>query len=112
MDISKMTTSEILAELNNRKQESENSSDSLVFGSIYNDCGVVVVEVFKKIENQNDLSFLHNYSLRTRVNSHRNYKGFYFKTSNFEMLENLANTNNRKLAEFVLMSNKVQFINL
>jgi hypothetical protein len=110
MDISKMTTEEILAELNKRDTITETDDIVLVFGSISNDSGTDFVEVFKEIKTPDDLAFLHNYSLRVRFNSHRNYKGFYFKTTEFEALEKNLNDNNEEFAKWVRQNERIEYM--
>lgn len=112
MDISKMTTEEILAELNKRETVIKTDDAVLVFGSIGNDSGTDFVEVFKKIKTPDDLVFLHNYSLRVRFNSHRDYKGFYFKTTKFEALEKNLNGNNEEFAKWVRQNEHIEYMEL
>jgi len=112
MDISRMTTEQILAELQKREEVPTTDDVVLVFGSISNDCGTDFVEVFKKIKTPDDLAFLHNYSLRVRFNSHRDYKGFYFKTTDFKQLEKNLNGNNEEFAKWVRQNDHIHYMEL
>lgn len=112
MDISKMTNEEILAELNKREAVPIVENEVLVFGSIGIDGGTNFVEVFKKIKTPEDLDFLTNYSLRVRMNSQRNYKGFYFKTKEFKALEKNLNENNEKFAKWVRQNDSMKYMQL
>jgi hypothetical protein len=110
MDISKLTTEQILAELKKREEVPNTDNVVLVFGSIGNDRGTDFIEVFKKIKTPDDLSFLHNYSLRMRINSHRDYKCFYFKTTDFEQLEKNLNDNNNEFAKWVRQNEHIHYM--
>lgn len=112
MDITQMKTEDILAELSRRENVTETDNAVLVFGSIGNDCGTDFVEVFKKIKTPDDLAFLHTYGLRVRMNSHRDYKGFYFKTTDFDKLEKNLNENNERFAEWVRQNNAIKYMQI
>lgn len=112
MDITQMKTEDILAELSRRENVTETDNAVLVFGSIGNDCGTDFVEVFKKIKTPDDLAFLHTYGLRVRMNSHRDYKGFYFKTTDFEKLEKNLNDNNERFAEWVRQNKAIKYMQI
>ncbi|MFA7307624.1 MAG: hypothetical protein WC026_13230 [Hyphomicrobium sp.] len=114
MEISKLSTTEILAELK-RRTDLENESESkptLVFGTICIDGGKHFVEAFKEIKTDKDLSFIRNLELRSRFNSHRNYRGFYFKTDNYKGLEESMKKDNCAFAEFIRSSKSINFIKL
>jgi hypothetical protein len=118
MNISDFTTDELLDELNKRSGENEietkedNSESVLVFGSIGNDAGKYFVEVFEKITSPDDLAFMKPYSIRVRFNSHRRYKGFYFKTDQFDKLKKSLDEDNEKFANWVKETNSIKFIEL
>ena len=112
MDISKMSTEKILAELQKREEISKTEDAVLVFGSTCNDMGKIYVEIFKEIKTPNDFSFLHSYSLRTRMNAHRGYKGFYFKTEDFKSLEKNLNDDHEGFTEWMSQNKSIKYINL
>lgn len=115
IDLSTCPTDIILAELEKRnrskKTEKTNNID-LVFGTIGIDGGTNFVEVFKKIKTEKDLDFLIFLSLRSRFNSHRQYKGFYFKTSDFNKLKKESNENNILFANWIRGNNNIKYISL
>jgi len=116
MDITKLSTEELLEELRKRNETQTETDDDkntvLVFGTIGIDQGHNFVEIFKKIEKPTDLDFLQQVSLRARFNSHRFYTGFYFKTDKFEELNKNLNDNNEDFADWIRENKKVKFIGL
>lgn len=115
MDINKMSTEQILAELNKRGEATDSDKtdkDVLIFGSIGNNSGANFVEIFREIKSPDDLQFLSNYSLRTRFNSHRDIKGFYFKSSEFKSLKKSMDENNETFADWVRQNKNIKFVQL
>ena len=112
MDISKLSTKEILEELEKRSATKEVKDNVLVFGTIGNDAGTNFVEVFKEIKTPNDLDFINQASLRARYNSHRQYKGFYFKTNEFKKLEKSLDEDNESFANWIRENNSVKYTRL
>jgi hypothetical protein len=111
MDISKLSTNEILEELNKRSVNSSNDQ-VLVFGTICVVEGNNFVEMFKEIKTEKDLDCLHRISLRARFNSHRNYLGFYFKTNQFKELKVNLNKDNKAFADWVKSTKNIKYIQL
>lgn len=114
MNITKISTKTLREELEKRIEQIEKTNDEfvLVFGSIGNDSGTPFVEIFKEIKFESDLDFLQTYSLRTRFNTHRDYKGFYFKTNKFKQLKQSLNANNEQFANWILSTNSIKFCKL
>lgn len=107
-----MTTEEILEELKKRENVSNTKDEVLVLGSIGNDGGTNFMEAFKKIKTPDDLDFLTTYALRARFNPHRKYKVFYFKTTDFDVLEKTFNNNNEDFANWILQNKHIQYVNI
>lgn len=112
MELRKIPTLELLAELKARQEKPEESNMVLVFGTICSDGGRDFVEMFKEIKTEKDLTFMQGLSLRARFNSHRNYRGFYFKTDVFEKLNKRLNEDNAGFAEWIKETGSVKFIGL
>jgi len=112
MDLSNLSTEEILTELEKRSTTKEVKNNVLVFGTIGNDAGSHFVEVFKEIKEPNDLDFINQVALRARFNSHRQYQGFYFKTDKFKELEQNLNKDNKSFANWVKENNSVKYTRL
>ncbi len=87
----------------------------LVFGTMGYDIDrrrgmVPFVEVFRKVEKIDDLEMLVAINLRGRFNTHRHYKGFYFKTDQFEKLEKLLEEDNEAFARWIDSTDSVKFM--
>jgi len=96
MELSELTTSQLLEEINKRDVKEKESGFVLVFGTMCNDGGNHFVEVFKEIKSEKDLTFYPTACLRARMNGHRSYKAFYFKTDKFEKLKETLNEEGKK----------------
>jgi hypothetical protein len=112
MDLTKLSTADILAELEKRSEVTKSDESVLVFGTIGIDAGSNFVEIFKEIKTEKDLDFINQVSLRARFNSHRYYQGFYFKTTEFEKLEKNLNDNNEQFANWIRETNSVKYTKL
>ena len=112
MDLTKLSTAEILAELEKRSEVKKNDEAVLVFGTIGIVDGTNFVEMFKKIKTKKDLNNLQQISLRARFNPHRHYQGFYFKTTEFDKLEKNLNDNNEEFANWIRETKSIKFIRL
>jgi len=112
MDLTKLTTEELLEELKRRSETKDKNKTVLVFGTIGIDGGSNFVEVFKEIKTEKDLNFLTQVSLRSRFNPHRYYQGFYFKTNEFGELEKNLKKDNEKFADWVRGCSSVKYIRL
>ena len=115
MDISKANTVDLLREINRRQEEKNTLKDGLlVFGVIGTEEGSNFAEMFKVLKAPSDLEFVSSMMVRSRINSHRFYRGFYFKTdlSNFEMLNENFKEQNESFANSILENKKVEYIKL
>lgn len=122
MDLGKATNEELFAEFSSRtKEEILSRKDfedvdpngifketSLILGSVCFYPEGPFVELFKKIENANDLKFLTSYRLRARMNGQRNYKLFYFKSTKFETLKKNLDENEKSFIEWLFSSVSVK----
>lgn len=92
---------------------SQKTNDTnVVFGTIGIDGGKYFVEVFKEIHKEYDLNFLSSISLRARINAHRNYQGFYFKTNDFVKLKKHFDEDNESFANWVKETESVKYVEL
>jgi hypothetical protein len=112
MNLTELSTAEILAELEKRSVVVNNKDAVLVFGTIGIDGDSSFIEVFKEIKIAEDLHFITQASLRARLNSHRYYQGFYFKTTDFAKLEKNLNNDNKAFAKWVRETKSIKFIGL
>jgi hypothetical protein len=77
-------------------------TDVLVFGTTCIDGKEDVVECFRVIEKPEDLPDMFVMEMRARLNSHRLYRKFYFKTTREsfdELKKSLENDNSRMAGE-------------
>jgi len=113
MDLSSLSTEEILTELEKRSVKTKETKETvLIFGTIGNDAGTFFVEVFREIKTPNDLDFLKTVSLRARFNSQRKYQGFYFKSDNFKELESSLDDDNEAFADWIIKNKSVKYTSL
>lgn len=112
MDLTKLPTADILAELEKRSGVDKSDEAVLVFGTIGIDGGSNFVELFKKIKTAKDLDFIDQVSLRARFNGHRHYQGFYFKTTEFEQLEKNLKEDNEQFADWIRQAKSVKYTRL
>ena len=95
MDISEMTTDELMTELNRRTQADveditiNTEKVILVVGTTCIYEKEDIIEMFIKVEKPGDLPDMRGLHLRSRFNSGRCYRLFYFKT-NIETFNTLS----------------------
>ena len=101
---------ELLAELERRSTPVDDTK--LIVGTICWDSGEQIVEMFKAINSEDDLKILSSVSLRARFNSHRQYKLFYTKSSDFKKLKTFSDADPVKFAEWVISQKHIKFENI
>ena len=112
-DLSSASIEDLRAELERRDTPQKDSGTALVVGTIGSDDGRPFIEVFRRVDSPDDLKqFNTGLAMRARYNSHRNYRGFYFKTDDFERLQSQLKADNSKLAEWVNTTASVKFFSL
>jgi|TARA_R110000787_G_scaffold11722_12_gene38530 hypothetical protein len=113
MDLIQLSTKEIVAELERRTETENKKSDlKLVCGTICQERNKFYLEVFKEIGSEKDLDFLTTTSLRSRFNSQRDYRFFYFKTNEFEILKAKAEENSLSFAKWVNANKAINFLSI
>jgi hypothetical protein len=112
MDISNITTEELMKEIETRSEKEKKDGYFNVIGTIGIDAGVDFVETFTKINSYNDLPDISAMRLRARFNSHRYYEFFYFKTNSFEVLKKNLNKDNEQFANWIRETESIKFIDL
>jgi len=123
MELSELTTSELLEEINKRDAKENDvkekeSGDVLVLGTMCEEHGNHFVEVFKEIESEKDLDFYSSACMRARINSQRKYKVFYFKTNKFKKLaetldkESKKNKNSNKFVKWINKTKAVKVFDI
>jgi hypothetical protein len=99
MNLSQFTKEQLQEELNKRLDQEENKPH-LVIAIGGKDGHSYFTECLKLVKDYKDMPDLSFWSLRARLNSHRFYKLFYFKTDqeNFDILENKVEEKNVELS--------------
>jgi hypothetical protein len=110
MELKDISTEALLAEL--EKREVKQTDGVLIVGTIGVDIDQPFVESFKKVESEKDLEFLWNASLRSRFNPQRRYRMFYFKSTDFDLLEEHYKSDNISFAKWVNETPSIKFKNI
>lgn len=109
MDLSKISKRELIEELNKRASVTSMSKGEpvLVVGTICDYPEGPMIELFNKVEKPEDLPS-ENYYLRVRINSHREYKRFYFKTDSYDALVERLNENPTSVSQWVMETDAIK----
>lgn len=111
MDLTEISSETLMEELKRRKLEPEDDF-SLVFGTICEERRKYYVEVFRKVKTPDDLNDYEILKLRSRFNPQRFYQGFYFKTDQFESLNERLNNNPEEFGKWIINNKSIKFYNL
>lgn len=87
----------------------EIKQECLVLGTICRYPEGYVAETFMKIQKPEDMPNIHKMSLRHRMNTHRDYKFFYFRTNEFEKLEKSLDEDYIAFGKWVMNTNSIKF---
>ena len=87
-------------------------TDDLIVGHLEISINRTIVGVFTQVKKPEDLSFLSSLQLRSRFNSDRQFKLFYFKTNEFEALNKLLDSDHDKFVDFLLKSNNINYMDI
>lgn len=114
MNLSELSKEELIAELKRREAQNKQQELVTVIGTIGIDGMTNFVEGFMRISDSKALQFINTMNLRSRFNSHRFYKGFYFKVSEREYKEllKLYNKNNESFANWVRKTKSIKYFSL
>jgi len=108
VDITKYTNEELMNELDKRSIVRPGTGPCLVIGTMCDYPEGPAVEVFKEVKKPEDMLSRSVY-MRARMNGHRNYRMFYFKTDSFNDLDRSLNEDPRSFAEWVEKSDSMKF---
>ncbi len=116
MNIENLSDEELLAELTRRNEaralvDETIPSDVLVFGTTCIDGKEDVIEHFRVLEKPEDLPNMFVIQMRARMNSHRHYRSFHFKTDrgSFELLKASIEKDNAATAAELCKNPNIKF---
>jgi hypothetical protein len=106
MNVKDLSIEELKAELK-RRTDSETVNDlpddykHLVFGTMCTELKKDYVEIFKLVKTEDDMPMMFGLDMRARLNSHRDYRKFYFKVdeTTFNNMESSCLLDNEAFAK-------------